>query len=91
MLERPVGSPGAAQQTPELWFDETLEQSLKWSGRKLLAYPVSANRDGRTAVVVQHKADAIRDGHEVVFQTEPPTRQYRTFLRTLLYLDVARD
>jgi len=71
-------------ETPELWTDETLEQSLKWSGREHVPYPVSGNRDGRTAVVVQHRADSVRDGHEVVFQTEPPKRQYRHFLRTFL-------
>ncbi|MBL8953748.1 MAG: hypothetical protein JNK82_23435 [Myxococcaceae bacterium] len=79
-----VAGPYVDKQTPELWFDETLEQSLTWSGRRHLEYPVSANRDGRTQVVVQHQADAIRDGHEVVFQTEPPKRQYRKFLRTFL-------
>ena len=33
-----------------------------------------------TAVVVQHPEDGIQDGHEVVFQTEPPKHQYRCFL-----------
>ncbi len=70
--------------TPELWLDETLEQSLAWSGRKHVDYPVRGNREGRTAVVVQHRADQVRDGHEVVFQTEPPKQQYRWFLRTFL-------
>ncbi len=31
-------------------------------------------------MVVQHPGDAIEDGHEVVFQTEPPKHQYRCFL-----------
>jgi len=35
-------------------------------------------------VLTQHPGDGIEDGHEVVFQTEPPKDQYRCFLRTLL-------
>jgi hypothetical protein len=69
---------------PELWGSETLEESLVWSGGQKVPYPVSGNRDGRTAVVVQHRADAVRDGHEVVFQTEPPKVQVRCFLRSFL-------
>jgi len=34
--------------------------------------------------VVQNPGDTIEDGHEVVFQTEAPKRQYRCFLSTLL-------
>jgi hypothetical protein len=51
--------------------------------------PASGNRragDGTTvtAFVVQHQQDAVEDGHEVVFQTDPPKYQYRCFLQSLL-------
>jgi hypothetical protein len=32
--------------------------------------------------VVQHPSDGVEDGHEVVFQTDPPKREYRCFLQT---------
>jgi hypothetical protein len=41
-----------------------------------------------TAVVVQHPKNKIEDGHEVVFQTEAPKRQYRGFLKGLAQGDV---
>jgi hypothetical protein len=55
------------------------------AGRAKIALPAAANAtapDGQraTAVVVQHRGDAIEDGHEVMFQTEPPKHQYRCFL-----------
>jgi hypothetical protein len=80
-----VGGPYLDAQEPELLLEGTLEESLQWSGRRALPYPISGNREGRTAVVVQHHADSIRDGHEVVFQTEPPKVQYRCFLRSYLH------
>ncbi len=58
------------------------------SGRGPLALPVSGNlKSGAlvaTGVVVQHPADGIEDGHEVVFQTEAPKHQYRCFLASFL-------
>jgi hypothetical protein len=33
-------------------------------------------------VVVQHPGDEIEDGHETVFQTDPPKFQYRCFLES---------
>jgi hypothetical protein len=77
-----VGGQALDADTPELWGSQTLDDALRWSGRQRLPYPISGNREGRTAVVVQHRADAIRDGHEVVFQTEPPKVQLRCFLRS---------
>jgi hypothetical protein len=47
-------------------------------------YPVKGNVHGTTAVVVQHRGDGIEDGHEVVFQTDPPKHQYRCFLASWL-------
>lgn len=53
-------------------------------GRGPIALPVAGNLTVGgtkvTAVVVQHPEDGIQDGHEVVFQTEPPKHQYRCFL-----------
>lgn len=53
-------------------------------GRGAIALPAAGNRTVGgmpvTAVVVQHPEDGIQDGHEVVFQTEPPKHQYRCFL-----------
>jgi len=73
--------PGLAGQTPLL-------SVLPLSGRRQITYPASCNveigDDCITAVVVQHAEDGIQDGHEVVFQTEPPKHQYRCFLMTLL-------
>jgi pimeloyl-ACP methyl ester carboxylesterase len=57
-----------------------LEALLGFSGRTTVALPATGNRDGVTAVVVQHPEDGIEDGHEVVFQTEAPQRQYECFL-----------
>ena len=60
-----------------------LESVLPYSGRNQIALPVMGNiRPGVTAVVVQHPGDGIEDGHEVVFQTDPPKREYRCFLQT---------
>jgi hypothetical protein len=56
---------------------------LPYSGRAQITLPASGNRAGGvTAVVVQHPGDGIEDGHEVVFQTDPPKREYRCFLQT---------
>ena len=44
---------------------------------------VSANRMGATMLVRQYAEDGLEDGHEVVFQTERPKRDYRCFLRGL--------
>ena len=67
--------PGAAGFAP-------LGDLLELGGRERVALPVRGNR-GVTAVVVQHPEDGIEDGHEVVFQSEAPKRQYRCFLQTL--------
>jgi hypothetical protein len=37
-----------------------------------------------TAVVSQFPGDGIEDGHEVVFQTDPPKHAYRCFLLGLV-------
>jgi len=65
----------------------TLESELLFSNRAQIALPVSGNRVATggahvTAVVVQHPGDGVEDGHEVIFQTDPPKREYRCFLQT---------
>ena len=39
---------------------------------------------GEVRVVVQHAEGPVEDGHEVMFQTESPMRQYRCLLASLL-------
>ncbi|HEX8789613.1 MAG TPA: hypothetical protein VF765_01590, partial [Polyangiaceae bacterium] len=62
----------------------TLESVLQFSGGTQVALPVTGNltSDGAhvTAVVTQHPSDGIEDGHEIVFQTDAPKREYRCFL-----------
>ena len=58
-----------------------LRAVLRYSSRAQVALPI--NGPGPTAVVRQHPGDGMQDGHEVVFQTEPPKREIRCFLKTL--------
>jgi hypothetical protein len=62
---------------PELASFTPLEPLLVHSGGARVPLPASGS------VVVQHPEDGIENGHEVVFQTEAPKRQYRCFLATL--------
>jgi hypothetical protein len=56
-----------------------------YSGRSAVTYPVQANFGGvSTAVLVQNWSDGIEDGHEVIFQTNPPKYQYKCYLASLL-------
>jgi hypothetical protein len=58
---------------------------LPLAGRSMIALPASANIDANTtAVLIQHPADKIEDGHETNFQTGPPKHQYRCFLASWL-------
>lgn len=68
---------------PELSDFRPLEPLLPLVARQRIGLPASGNRDGVTAVVVQHPEGPIEDGHEVVFQTAAPKHQYRCFLDTL--------
>lgn len=62
----------------------TLESVLQFSGGKQVPLPVTGNLASGgahvTAVVTQHPSDGIEDGHEIVFQTDAPKREYRCFL-----------
>ncbi len=62
----------------------TLEEVLPLIGRSTIPLPATANRDGVTAVVVQHPEDGVEDGHEVMFQLPIPKQQYQHLLETLL-------
>ena len=62
----------------------SLASRLPLVGRGAVTLPVAGNVAGTSALVIQHLGDAIEDGHEVVFQTDPPKRQYRCFLASLL-------
>ncbi|MBL8956100.1 MAG: hypothetical protein JNK82_35330 [Myxococcaceae bacterium] len=53
-------------------------------GRGAVSLPATANRDGKTAVVVQHLSDGVQDGHEVLYQLDAPKHQVRCFLQTWL-------
>ncbi|HEY6463798.1 MAG TPA: hypothetical protein VIY73_26695, partial [Polyangiaceae bacterium] len=71
-----AGAPLDASST-ELTADgaPTLEGVLAFSGHHQIALPVTGNQaTGLTGVVVQHPSDGIEDGHEMVFQTDPPKR-----------------
>jgi hypothetical protein len=62
---------------------------LSLGGRSHIALPATANQKSTTgtvltAIVTQHPADGIEDGHEVVFETDPPKHEYRCFLLGLL-------
>ena len=71
--------------TPEIESFPTLDERLQFSGRKHISLPATGNIDSNTtAVVVQQREDGVEDGHEVVFQTEPPKHMYRCFLASLL-------
>jgi hypothetical protein len=68
---------------PELSDFRPLSEVLPYASREEIDLPASGNRDGATAVVVQHAEGPIEDGHEVVFQTPGPKHQYRCFLESL--------
>lgn len=72
--------------SPELEMDgtPTLESVLQFSGGTQIPLPVTGNLTSGgahvTAVVTQHPSDGIEDGHEIVFQTDAPKREYTCFL-----------
>ncbi len=71
--------------TPEIKNFPFLDERLQFSGRKHISLPATGNIDPHTtAIVVQQREDGVEDGHEVVFQTQPPKHMYRCFLASLL-------
>lgn len=69
--------------SPELQEYRALEEVLPLVGGEVLPLPVTANREGRTRVVVQHREDGVEDGHEVLFQVQEARDQVEGFLRSL--------
>jgi hypothetical protein len=66
-----------------------LGELLTYSGGSSTALPAQGNWAGDagtavTALVVQHPSDGIQDGHEIVFQTDPPKHEYECFLASSL-------
>jgi hypothetical protein len=62
-----------------------LDDVVSLSGRSIISLPAAGNVtiDGgqvATAIVAQHPSDGIEDGHEVIFQTDPPKHEYECFL-----------
>jgi hypothetical protein len=58
-------------------------------GHSQIQFPVQGNvtgGDGRkvTSIVMQAPGDAVEDGHEVIFQTDPPKHEYQCFLASSL-------
>jgi hypothetical protein len=88
---------------PRLADELALGPLLPIIGRSMIALPAASNArlgDGRTAtaIVTQHAEDGIEDGHEVLFQTDPPKHEYQCFLASWLKTgipsvptDAARD
>jgi hypothetical protein len=88
-----VGGEGLDGPAPELAAFVPTGKALPLIGRGNVALPASGNvahGDGSrsTAVVVQHLADGIEDGHEVVFQLAEAKYQYRCFLSSWARGDV---
>jgi len=60
-----------------------LVELLPLAGTHQISLPARDNRSGHTAVIVQALGDELEDGHEAMFQTPGPKRQYRCFLESL--------
>lgn len=76
------GGPSLDVATPELASFPGLAEARRLSGAGAPPYPIVAAAGGATRVVVQHAADGVEDGHEVMFQLEGAKAQYRCFWRT---------
>jgi hypothetical protein len=83
-----LGGDALDEKTPEVTGMPTAAMGLSFVGRGKVALPASANvkigTTTATAIVVQHPADGIEDGHEIAFQTDGPKHQYRCFLASWL-------
>jgi hypothetical protein len=88
--------------SPDLAGQLALGPLLPLDGRSALQLPVASNltvaAGTATAVVTQHMADGIEDGHEVMFQTDVPKHEYQCMLQSWLTTgvptvptDAARD
>jgi hypothetical protein len=84
-----LAGPSLDSMTPEIASFTPLASLLDLVDRQTISYPVSGDitlPDGTsvTAMVAQHPADGIEDGHEIVFQTDAPKHQYVCYLQSLL-------
>lgn len=84
-----LAGPALDSAHPDLKDERHLMDVLPLVARGQIDLPVSGNQTSArgkpvTAIVVQHPQDPYQDGHEVVFQSEPPQHQYRCFLETWL-------
>jgi hypothetical protein len=80
-----LGGPERDEGVPEIAMFPPVGTLLGLDGRGTIPLPTEGNVRGKvTAVLTQHPSDGIEDGHEVVFQTEPPKHEYRCFLIGLL-------
>lgn len=80
-----LGTPALDSTVSELDAFDALADVIAYSGRGLVPLPASGNRlragaSPATMVVVQHAADGIEDGHEVLFQRADARAQMRCFL-----------
>ncbi len=83
-----LAEPALDEGHPELTQHRPLTDLLLYSAGATSSLPIALNRNigpyPCTLVVAQHPEDGIEDGHEVVFQTALPKRQYRCFLESFL-------
>jgi hypothetical protein len=81
-----LAGPALDSSPPEAPEEVQLASLLPLAGGAQIALPASGNRaaGAATTVVTQHPGDALQDGHEVFFQTEPPRHQARCFLASWL-------
>jgi hypothetical protein len=84
-----LGGKELDQDNPKIAEFTPVGTLLDLVGRKNIALPAELNvslphERRATALFVQHPQDDVEDGHEIVFQTDPPKREYVCFLRTLL-------
>jgi hypothetical protein len=83
-----LAGPALDATNPALASYTPLGQVIDLSGRSQIGLPAAGNvitADGGvvTAVVTQHPSDGIEDGHEVIFQTDPPKHEYVCLLQSL--------
>lgn len=72
---------GTVQAGEEVW--DSMQPVLALDDRDgFLEYPITENRDGYTAVVVQYPDDGILSGHDIFQQLDAVKQQYATFFRT---------
>jgi hypothetical protein len=73
---------------PRLAGELALGPLLPLDGHTSIALPAESNitvaSDVATGVVTQHLEDGIEDGHEVMFQEDPPKHEYQCFLASWL-------